>query len=211
VTPSLASVDHVDRDLVTALRRAEPASVDRLLTTYGSRAYRLAVRITGNRHDAEEVVQDALWSVVRKIDTFRAESAFGSWLYRIVVNAAYQKLRARSARRAEVSLDDALPSFREDHAHAELVIDGAARVEQAARDRELRVALASTIAELPATYRTTLILRDVEGLSIAEVAVALCITVANVKSRLHRARRFLRKRLAVYTFAAPPGRGTSRG
>src|SRR3989449_10126545 len=69
-----------DRDLalLEALRRHESTAAERLLTTYGERAYRLAVGITGNEQDAEEVVQDALWSVVRKIDTFRGESAFGS-------------------------------------------------------------------------------------------------------------------------------------
>src|SRR2546430_16885896 len=82
-----------DLDLLEALRRREPTAAERLLTTYGERAYRLAAGITGNGPDAEEVVQDALWSVVRKIDTFRGESAFGSWLYRIVANAAYHKLR----------------------------------------------------------------------------------------------------------------------
>src|SRR5438876_11913155 len=88
-----------DRDLalLEGLRRQESAAAERLVTTYGQRAYRLAASITGNEQDAEEVVHDAFWSVVQKIDTFRGESAFGSWLYRIVANAAYQKLRGRQA------------------------------------------------------------------------------------------------------------------
>src|SRR5467141_458281 len=96
-----------DRDLVEGLRRHEAAAAERLVTTYGDRAYRLARGITGNAEDAEEVVQDVFWTVVRKIDTFRGESAFGSWLYRIVANAAYQKLR-RPGRRSEISLDEVL-------------------------------------------------------------------------------------------------------
>jgi len=86
-----------DRALLGALRRHESTAAERLVTTYGQRAYRLAASITGNEQDAEEVVHDAFWSVVQKIDTFRGESAFGSWLYRIVANAAYQKLRGRQA------------------------------------------------------------------------------------------------------------------
>src|SRR2546423_2244442 len=82
-----------DLDLVEALRRREPTAAERLVATYGERAYRLAVRITGDGQDAEEVVQDACWGVVRKIDTFRGDSAFGSWFYRIVANGAYGKLR----------------------------------------------------------------------------------------------------------------------
>src|SRR5213594_2757443 len=92
-----------DGDLVEALRRDEPMAAERLVSRYGERAYRLASRITGSAADAEEVVQDALWTVIRKIDTFRGESAFGSWLYRIVANAAYQKLRGRHSRRPSTS------------------------------------------------------------------------------------------------------------
>src|SRR5207237_64207 len=92
-----------DLDLLEALRRHEPTAAERLVTTYGQRAYRLAASITGNEQDAEEVVHDAFWSVIRKIDTFRGESAFGSWLYRIVANAAYQKLRIQQGRRRVVS------------------------------------------------------------------------------------------------------------
>lgn len=92
---SAGATTRVDRDagLLDALRRGESAAAERLVATYGDRAYRLAIGITGNGQDAEEAVQDALLSVIRKIATFRGESAFGSWLYRIVANAAYQKLR----------------------------------------------------------------------------------------------------------------------
>src|SRR3989442_15344804 len=94
-----------DATLVEQLGRVDAGATEALVGAYGDRAYRLAIRITGHASDAEEVVQDALWTVVRKIDTFRGESAFGSWLYRIAANAAYQKLPGRR-RRTEVSLDD---------------------------------------------------------------------------------------------------------
>src|SRR5467141_4726761 len=106
-----------DLDLLEALRLHEPTAAERLVTTYGERAYRLATSITGNGQDAEEVVQDAFWTVVRKIDMFRGESAFGSWLYRIVANAAYQKLRGRQGQRRDVSLDEVLPLFDERGRH----------------------------------------------------------------------------------------------
>src|SRR2546427_6312935 len=114
--PETAAVAHSrradrDLDLLEALRRREPTAAERLVTTYGDRAYRLATSITGNGQDAEEVVQDAFWTVIRKIDGFRGESAFGSWLYRTVANAAYQKLRGRQSRGRALSLDEALPSF----------------------------------------------------------------------------------------------------
>src|SRR2546428_12367731 len=100
-----------DLELLEALRLHEPTAAERLVTTYGERAYRLATSITGNKQDAEEVVQDALWTVFRKIETFRGESAFGSWLYRIVPNAASQKLRARQSRERHLVLDYVLPSL----------------------------------------------------------------------------------------------------
>ena len=90
----------IDRDapLVAALRRGDPTAVEDLVATYGDRAWRLATRITGNAQDAEEAVQDALFSVIRKIDSFRGDSAFGSWLYRIVTNAAHEHCRSRRRR-----------------------------------------------------------------------------------------------------------------
>src|SRR5437867_195797 len=87
-----------DDELLGVLCRRDSSAADRLVATYGDRAYRLALRITGSGQDAEEVVQDAFWTVIQKIDTFRGESAFGSWLYRIVANTAYQKLRTGRAR-----------------------------------------------------------------------------------------------------------------
>jgi RNA polymerase sigma-70 factor (ECF subfamily) len=163
---------------------------------YGSRVYRLAVRVTGNASDAEEVVQDALWSAVRKIDTFRGESAFGSWLYRIVANAAYQKLRGQR-RRCEISLDDVLPAFHEDGAHAAPIDDWSPKVSDPAHRIEIRQALSTALDGLSASDRTAVILRDAEGFSIAEVAATLGLSIANAKTRVHRARLFLRQRLSA--------------
>ncbi len=189
-----------DRDwqLVEALRLRAPTAAERLVATYGHRAYRLAIRITGNGPDAEETVQDAFWSVVRKIDTFRGDSSLGSWIYRIVANAAYQKLRGRAHRRDEISLDEVLPLFHEDGRHAGPISDWSASVDDPAVQTELRAALDSAIGELPAQYRAVIVLHDVEGLSMAEVAGSVGITVATAKSRAHGARLFLRKRLSMF-------------
>src|SRR2546428_11503480 len=134
-----------DRELVEALRLHEPTAAERLVATYGDRAYRLARGITGNAPDAEEVVQDVVWTVVRKIDTFRGELAFGSWLYRIVTNAAYQKVRGRQSRCAELSLDDVLPLFDERGQHVAPMADWSSRVDDHAVQIDLRMALTSAI------------------------------------------------------------------
>ena len=196
-TSAVAHERCADRDLglLEALRRHEPTAAERLVTTYGQRAYRLAASITGNEQDAEEVVHDAFWSVIRKIDTFRGESAFGSWLYRIVANAAYQKLRIQQGRRREVSLDEVLPLFDERGHHVGPAADWSARVDDPSIQTELRLALTAALDELPAASRTMLVLRDVEGLSNIEIADVLGISVALVKTRVHRARLFLRKQL----------------
>src|SRR5436190_21629251 len=132
-----------DRDghLVEALRRCEPAAAERVVATYGDRAYRLAIGITGTAQDAEEVVQDAFWAVIRQIDTFRGESAFGSWLYRIVANAAYQNLRARRRRRCEVRWDEVLPPFDEQSRHVAPIADWSPRVNDPSIQTELRMVL----------------------------------------------------------------------
>jgi RNA polymerase sigma-70 factor, ECF subfamily len=184
-----------DRKLVDALRLHAPTAAERLVATYGDRAYRLATGITGNAQDAEEVVQDVFWTVIRKIDTFRGESAFGSWFYQIVANAAYQKVLGRQSRRAELSLDDVLPLFDEQGRHVAPMADWSARVEDHAVQTELRVALTSAIDKLPTDYRTALLLRDVEGLSHLPMAEVLGLSVPTVKTRVHRARLFLRKQL----------------
>jgi RNA polymerase sigma-70 factor, ECF subfamily len=191
-----------DEDLVEALRRQETGAIEALVALYGDRVYRLAVRITGNQHDAEEAVQDAFLSVVRKIDTFRGDSAFGSWVYRIVSNAAYEKVRRRPQAFLEIPVDEVLPPFDEDGRHAGVLTDWSSSLDDPAVQAELRAVLSSAVSELPAHYRAVTVLYDVEGLSMAEVADALGITVPAAKTRAHRARLLLRQRLSMFIATA---------
>jgi len=199
-----ATGGRIDRDagLVEALRRQDGGAAEALVRAYGDRVYRLAIRITGNEQDAEEVVQDALWTAARKIDTFKGESAFGSWLYRITANTAYQKLRGRQGKRQEVSWEDLLPTFDDQGQHVEPVGDWSGRVEEPALQAELRTVLATAVNDLPGEYRTAFLLHDVEGLSNPEIAETLHISLPAVKSRVHRSRLFLRQRLSEYLKAA---------
>jgi RNA polymerase sigma-70 factor (ECF subfamily) len=187
-----------DAALVAQLRRTETGAAEALVSAYGDRVYRLAIRITGNASDAEEVVQDAFWSVLRNIGAFRGDASLGSWIYRIVANAAYQNVRRRRHRRDEICLEDVLPSFQEDGRHAGPISDWSARIGDPATPTELRAALDAAIEDLPPAYRVAIVLRDVQGSSMREVADALKISVANAKSRVHRGRLFLRKRLAMF-------------
>jgi RNA polymerase sigma-70 factor, ECF subfamily len=184
-----------DRRLVEALRRGEPTAAESLVASYGGRAYRLAIGITGNQCDAEEVVQDALWAVVRKIDTFRGDSAFSSWLYRIVANAAFDKLRGRRAWLHDCSQVEVSAMLDE---HGERVVDCPSRTQDPVLQTDLRIAVTAAIQTLPESYRTIVVLRDVEGLSTQTIAQITGLSVANVKARAHRARLVLRKQLGAY-------------
>ena len=170
--PRLGARKAIDPDtlLVEQLRREDAGAAEALVDAYGSRVYRLAVRVTGNASDAEEVVQDALWTVVRKIETFRR--GFG---LRIV---ALRSWRTRPIRRSgaaappEVSLDDVLPPFHEAGDHVAPIDDWSPKVSDPCRQTEVRRALTDALDALPTDARTAVILRDVEGLSVAEVAAA---------------------------------------
>ncbi|PYM93888.1 MAG: RNA polymerase subunit sigma [Candidatus Rokuibacteriota bacterium] len=187
-----------DAALVEALRRDDPEAPEQLVETFGDRVYRLALRITGSNEDAEEAAQDALWTAARKISTFKGESAFGSWLYRIAANAAYQKLRARKAKSREIAMDDVVPTLDDDGRHFEPMADWSDRVDEQALQGELRRVLSDAIDGLPDDYRTALVLHDVEGLSNPDIAETLGISLPAVKSRVHRSRLFVRKQLADY-------------
>jgi RNA polymerase sigma-70 factor, ECF subfamily len=187
-----------DAALLAQLRRREESAAEALVGAYGDRVYRLALRITGNPSDAEEVVQDTLWTVSRKIDTFRGEAAFGSWVYRITANTAYEKLRRRKNSRNEVSWDELAPIFDRNGQHAEVAVDWSWRLKDPVIEGELKSVLGAAIDKLPAEYRTAFLLHDVEGLSSPEIAESLDVNPATIKSRLHRARLFLRRYLSDY-------------
>ena len=187
-----------DGALVEQLRRHDPEAPEALVAAFGDRVYRLAIRITGNPSDAEEVVQDALWAATRKIETFRGTAAFGSWLYRITANASYQKRRHRLVERHAIGWDDLGPSLEESGEGLSPDFDWSPRLTDPAVQAELRSVLTTAIDALPGEHRTTLLLHDVDGLSSPEIAETLHLTLPAVKSRVHRARLFLRHRLAAY-------------
>jgi RNA polymerase sigma-70 factor, ECF subfamily len=187
-----------DAALVHALRNDEPGAAESLVNTFGDRVYRLAVRITGQPADAEEVAQDALWTAARKIHMFKGEAAFGSWLYRITANAAYQKLRSRKGRQNEIAWDQVMPLIGDDGRHFEPMDDWSQRVDEHTLQGELREVLRNAIETLPPDYRTAFVMHDMEGLSNPEIAEALGISLPAVKSRVHRSRLFLRQRLTHY-------------
>ena len=184
--------------LIERLRVGDTAALEALMARYSGRIYRLAVGITRNDADAEEIVQDVFLTLFRKIDTFEERSALGTWIYRVTTNAALIKRRGKRAE-LEVLLEDYLPRFLDD-GHREgdrayLCADWSQKPDEAAQALETRAVLTQALERLPDTYRAVVLLRDLEGLSNEEVADILGETVASVKSRLHRARMALREQL----------------
>jgi len=160
-------------------------------------AIRAKLDLTAEELPLAKVLQGGTWTAGRKIQTFKGDAAFGSWLYRIAANAAYMKLRSRRGKGHEIPLEDVLPVLDGD-AHFASMEDWSERVDERALQGELRRVLEGAIDELPSDYRTVLVLHDVEGLPNPEIAEALGLSLPAVKSRVHRSRLFLRRKLNEY-------------
>ncbi len=181
-----------------------------LAKAYGAKIFQLAFRYTHNHEDAEEVTQDVLLSVYRKIGAFRGDAALSSWIYRIAFNAAMSRMRGHRAERAAESLDEP-HAFAPDGRHAGPIVDWSPHAEDQLLQRELRSVLRESIEALPAIYRSAVLLRDVQGLSTEEAAAVLGVKDQTLKSRLHRGRLILRDRLDRYLAGLEPSRRARGG
>jgi RNA polymerase sigma-70 factor (ECF subfamily) len=186
-----------DEELLDRLRRGDPGAVEELLRLYQGKIFSLAMSILKNESDAEEATQDVFMTVIRKANTFKGNSALYSWMYRICVNTCLMKLRGKR-RDDTVSIEDFMPVFTEDGMHASPVDDWSKEVERKALNAELGKMIRKFTEELSEKYRVVFVLSDIEGLSNEETAKILGMTVPAVKSRLHRARLYLREQLSRY-------------
>jgi len=183
-----------DADLVTSAQKGDTRAFDELVRRYRDKVYRLSFKILRNEDDAAEALQDAFLSAYRGLKNFKAESTFSTWLFRITTNASLMKYRKR--RDNVVSLEQSQnPS---DGAEALQLPDWSTQPLDELLDSETRQVMEEGKAQLDEDLRTVFTLRDEEGLSNAEVAEILDLSVAAVKSRLHRARLRLRDRLSRY-------------
>ncbi len=194
---SAGSASFEDAELVDRLKKGDEEAFAGLLRKYQGKVYRLAMNMTRNPEDAEEVTQDVFLAVYRKIGGFNGRAAFGTWLYRIASNAALMKLRVRRSE-PHLSIEEEGPAFTPDGLHAHPIVDWSDLPDNRLFGGECRRILKEAISALPTDYRVVVVLRDIEGLSNQEVAEMLGATVPLVKSRLHRARLVLRERLASY-------------
>jgi RNA polymerase sigma-70 factor, ECF subfamily len=186
-----------DAALLSGLRLGATATVEALFDRYHGKVVGLAMSILKNKSDAEEAAQDVFFTVVRKADRFQGNSALYSWIYRICVNTCLIRLRGKR-RQETLSIEEFMPVFTEDGMHASPVEDWSKEVARKMLDKELGQVIRRFTDELSEKYRVVFVLSDVEGLSNEETAQVLGLTVPAVKSRLHRARLYLRERLSRY-------------
>jgi len=186
-----------DDVLLAALCQRSPGAVEALFDRYHGKIYTLAMSILKNESDAQEAAQDVFMTIVQKADTFKGNSALYSWMYRICVNTCLMRLRGR--RRSEtVSIEEFMPVFTDEGMHASPIDDWSKEVERRMLDKELGEVIKRFTDTLSEKYRVVFVLSDVEGLSNEETAQVLGLTVPAVKSRLHRARLYLRDQLTRY-------------
>ena len=169
---------------------------DTLVERFGERIYRLARRMTNSAADAEDVMQNTLLKVLRKAGSFRGDSDPMGWIYRITMNEA-REIHRKLKRRPTVSLD-ALPLDFDETAHATGVTDFSRRPERWAMATEIEERVQEAIQELPDGYREAVVLYDIEGLTYQEAADLMELTLGGFKTRLHRARLHLRRRLEEF-------------
>ena len=175
-----------DRVLVRLAQGGDTRAFDELVRRYSSKVYRLAYKILHHEEDAAEALQDTFLSAYRGLPNFKAQSTFSTWLYRIATNASLMRYRKRRAN--HISLEQ---SQLEDGEPLELP-DWSRQPLEELLTEETREAMEEGVRRLPDDLRTVFVLRDLQELSNADVADVLHLSVAAVKSRLHRARISLR-------------------
>jgi RNA polymerase sigma-70 factor (ECF subfamily) len=181
-----------DTLLLARLRQGDDLAYEQLVRQESRHLLAVARRLLRNEEDAQDAVQQAFLSAFRALPSFNGESRLATWLHRIVTNAALMKLRTRG-RRPEESIEDLLPRFVEDGHHVEQFNAWDAPPDALLVQQETRVRIRAAIDSLPETYRTVLLLRDIEEFNTEEAARALGVTTNTVKIRLHRARQALVK------------------
>jgi RNA polymerase sigma-70 factor (ECF subfamily) len=179
-----------ERRLVKLAQEGSPAAFEELVTKYQSKVFSMAMSFTRNREAADDLAQEVFLKAYLALPRFHGKSEFGTWLYRISMNHIKDYLR-KKGRAKEVSLDDV----------QELSVSDKEQTEKAERERETesrRTLVQKSVQGMPEKYRVILTLRDIQGLAYEQISRVLHLSPGTVDSRLHRARRMLRKKLAPY-------------
>ncbi|MBM4132040.1 RNA polymerase sigma factor [bacterium] len=201
MNPSYAAdADTGDRDNVARCRRGEMGAFEELYQRHHARLYNVAYRMTGSAADADDLLQEIFLQVFRRLETFRGESALGTWLYRLATNCCLDHLRSKQGRQQRAT------EFLEDSGDVEPVAPGVWRPDTVLDRMELE----RVITQLPPRYRAAFVLHDIEGLAHHEVGEALGIAVGTSKSLVHKARARMRRLLRGADDGSGPVEGGAR-
>lgn len=180
-----------ENKLIERASGGDPSAFNRLMEVHERRMYAVALRMCGNREDAQDCLQEAMLRIYRSISGFKGQSSFGTWVYRITMNTCLDELR-RKKNKQNTSLDSLLDTGWSPQ-------DESASPEKHAIKSETRRLLHQAIQDLPEDMRSAIVLRDIQGLSYEEIAQALDINVGTIKSRISRGREKLREKLKQKT------------
>jgi len=190
-------LDLQDQALIEKIKGGDYQAFEALVNRYEGKVYRLAIRMLRNQQDAEDALQESFLQVYRGLKSFEGRSNFSTWLYRLATNVCLMKIRHRETEPAGMlPLEDFLP--RHENGEQPTLQEWPEKPEEILLTKESREKMMEALDRLPAEYRAVFVLRDIEGFSNAEAGEALGISVAAVKSRLHRARIALRGMLSEY-------------
>jgi RNA polymerase sigma-70 factor, ECF subfamily len=184
--------------LLARLQAGESQAIAELANAYGSKIYQLAFRYLKNKEDAEEVTQDVLFKVYRKVGAFRGDAALSSWIYRITFNAAMSRLRTARYQRIQAEQRQATSDESDTTPVPKEVADWSNLADDHVFRSQLRRRVTRAILALPAIYRAPVMLRDIHGMSTEEASAVLQVKDQTLKSRLHRGRLILRRQLADF-------------
>lgn len=192
------------RQLLDGLKKLDDDVIDEFIDRYSRPLFGVIINYTKNPSDAEEILQDTLLKIIRKIETFREESDIWPWMKRIAINNCIMWLRKqRTTRQREVQVDDSMPLFSKDGEFGQAISTWPVDPEEVFLNSELSGELYNAVQSLPFEYRVPLVLRDIEGYSIRRISSMLGLKEATTKTRIHRARLFVRDKLARYFEGRP--------
>ena len=192
--------DPQSEDLLKRLQQGDERALADLSDAYRTKIYQLAFRYLRNHEDAEEVTQDVLFKVFRKVADFRGDAALSSWIYRITFNAAMSRLRSASYQRAQDEQRTQASADSDETVAVSLheIADWSHMADEHLLRSQLRQRLLRAVLALPVIYRAPVVLRDLQGMSTEEASAMLRVKDQTLKSRLHRGRLILRKQLADF-------------
>lgn len=186
-----------DSDMIEGLRAGDDRALEAVMEKFHGKVYNTAIGIVKNPSDAQEVVQDVFMTLYRKADTFKGNSSLFTWIYRITVNFGFMKIRSRR-KEPHIPIEEAARTDADEAVLTTILPDRRSSADDLVIQREMMGKVLQFTRELPDKYRRVFMLRDIQNYSNEEVGRLLNLSVAAVKSRIHRARSYIRERFSGF-------------